>query len=85
MRLVRLWLSGPGAHLRLPRTSEGSDGWITSAGTSPALGKPIALALLRGGRVRLGETIAVHDLGRSGTATVVSPSFLDPEGKRLHV
>jgi sarcosine oxidase subunit alpha len=74
----------PGAHLRFSRTTEGSDGWVTSAGHSPALGKPIALALLRGGRTRLGEMIAVHDLDRSGTATVVSPAFLDPEGKRLH-
>jgi sarcosine oxidase subunit alpha len=75
----------PGAHLRLAGTTEGSDGWVTSAGVSPALGRPIALAMLRGGRARLGETIAVHDLGRSGTATVVNSAFYDPEGKRLHV
>jgi len=73
-----------GAHLRLPGTAQGSDGWVTSAGHSPALGRPIALAMLRGGRARLGETVAVHDLGRSGEATVVAQSFLDPEGKRLH-
>lgn len=73
-----------GAHLRLPDTSEGSDGWVTSAGVSPALGRPIALALLRGGRARFGETITVHDLNRQCTATVVKPAFYDPEGKRLH-
>jgi len=73
-----------GAHLRLPGTTEGSDGWVTSAGHSPALGRPIALAMLRGGRARLGQSVAVHDLGRSGEATVVAPMFLDPEGKRLH-
>ncbi len=73
-----------GAHLRLASTTEGSDGWITSAGHSPALGRPIALALLRGGRARPGETLAVHDLGKQTQATVVSHTFLDPEGKRLH-
>ena len=73
-----------GAHLRLPGTSEGSDGWVTSAGVSPALGRPIALALLRGGRARLGETITVHDLDRQCAATVVKPAFYDPEGRRVH-
>jgi sarcosine oxidase subunit alpha len=74
----------PGAHLRLPGTTEGSDGWVTSASHSPALGKTIALALLRGGRARVGEKLTVHDLDRSCAATIVSPTFLDPEGKRLH-
>jgi sarcosine oxidase subunit alpha len=73
-----------GAHLRLPGTREGSDGWVTSAAVSPSLGRPIALALLRGGRSRLGETIGVHDLDRRCRATVVPTLFYDPEGKRLH-
>ncbi len=73
-----------GAHLRLSGTAEGSDGWVTSAAHSPALGRTVALAMLRGGRARLGEAVAVHDLGRSGEATVVASTFLDPEGKRLH-
>lgn len=73
----------PGAHLRLAGTQEGSDGWITSAGLSPALDKPIALAMLRGGRARIGEKVTVHDLGKTGTAHVVEPDFFDPEGKRL--
>jgi sarcosine oxidase subunit alpha len=73
-----------GAHLRVAGTTEGSDGWVTSASHSPALGKPIALALLRGGRARIGERVAVHDLGRSGEALVVPTAFLDPDGKRLH-
>jgi len=73
-----------GAHLRLPGTTEGSDGWVTSAAHSPTLERPIALALLRGGRARLGQALAVHDLGRQGKADVVSPAFYDPEGKRVH-
>jgi sarcosine oxidase subunit alpha len=74
----------PGAHLRLPGTAEGSDGWVTSAAHSPALGRAVALAMLRGGHARLGQTLFVHDLERKGEASVVSPTFLDPEGKRLH-
>ncbi len=73
-----------GAHLRLSGTAEGSDGWVTSAAHSPALGRTVALAMLRGGRARLGQSVAVHDFGRSGEATVVASMFLDPEGKRLH-
>jgi sarcosine oxidase subunit alpha len=74
----------PGAHLRLAGTRQGSDGWVTSAAFSPALGKPIALAMLRGGRARLGETVTLLDLARQGSATVVSSAFYDPQGKRLH-
>ncbi len=73
-----------GAHLRLAGTMEGSDGWVTSAAHSPALGKRIALALLRGGRARLGERVAVHDLDRKCEALVVPMTFLDAEGKRIH-
>jgi len=73
-----------GAHLRFPGTAEGSDGWVTSAAHSPALGKPIALALLRGGRARMGERVAVHDLDRRCEALVVPTTFLDAEGKRLN-
>ena len=74
----------PGAHLRLSGTTEGSDGWVTSAAHSPAIGKSIALAMLRGGRARAGEKLEIHDLALRSEATVVDSSFLDPEGKRLH-
>jgi sarcosine oxidase subunit alpha len=73
-----------GAHLRLSGTTEGSDGWVTSAAVSPALARPIALAMLRGGRRRLGETVIVHDLDRRCVASIVTTPFYDPEGKRLH-
>lgn len=74
----------PGAHVRLAATTEGSDGWVTSAVLSPALGRPIALALVRGGRARLGEHLSVHDLDRTTSATIVSAAFYDPSGDRLH-
>jgi sarcosine oxidase, subunit alpha len=73
-----------GAHLRLPGTTEGSDGWITSAALSPTLGCAIGLGMLRGGRVWLDQHIAVHDLGRTGRAKVVNTPFYDPKGTRLH-
>jgi len=73
-----------GAHLRFPGMSEGSDGWVTSAALSPALGRPIALAMLRGGRSRIGGNVTVHDLDQRCAATVVATSFYDPEGERLH-
>jgi sarcosine oxidase subunit alpha len=73
-----------GAHLRLSGTTEGSDGWVTSAAHSPALGKSIALALLRGGRARHGERVVVHDLDRRCEALVAPTTFLDAEGKRLN-
>jgi sarcosine oxidase subunit alpha len=89
LQLIGLTAAGPdllqpGAHLRFAGTTEGSDGWVTSAAMSPNLDRPIALALLRGGRARLGETVTVHDLDRQGPATVVPTSFYDPEGERLH-
>ena len=74
----------PGAHLRLPGTSAGSDGWVTSAAMSPTLGRPIALAMLRGGRARLGGSVTVHDLDQHCTASIVESSFYDPQGTRLH-
>ncbi|MGH8130314.1 MAG: sarcosine oxidase subunit alpha family protein [Steroidobacteraceae bacterium] len=73
-----------GAHLRLLGTREGSDGWVTSAAMSPALGRPIALALVRGGRARLGKKLTVHDLEKTCEATIVEPAFFDPEDKRVH-
>jgi sarcosine oxidase subunit alpha len=73
-----------GAHLRLPGTREGSDGWVTSAALSPTLGRTIGLAMLRGGRSWEGQHIALHDLGRRGRAQVVSTPFYDPKGERMH-
>jgi sarcosine oxidase subunit alpha len=73
-----------GAHLRLPGTTEGTDGWITSAALSPTLERPIALGMLRGGRLLEGKKVAVHDLGGMGRARVVNTPFYDPKGARLH-
>ncbi len=60
------------------------EGWVSSTTYSPALGKNIALALLKNGRERKGETIRVVDFvgGTTLRAKVVSHHFFDPEGVR---
>jgi heterotetrameric sarcosine oxidase alpha subunit len=79
-----------GAHL-LPRCADAvaasDQGYVTSAAYSPTLGHWIALALLSHGPQRHGEVVRVHDPVRGGDvlAEVVSPVFVDPEGRRGHV
>jgi sarcosine oxidase subunit alpha len=51
---------------------------------SPTLGRPIALAMLRGGRARLGEPVTLHAEERTALATVVPTGFYDPAGERMH-
>ncbi len=61
-----------------------SDGYVTSAGWSPTLGRGVALAMLVGGRARAGETVRVR-VGRSTVAArVTGPAAYDPAGERLH-
>ena len=59
------------------------DGHVTSSVDSPALGRPIALALVRRGRERIGETIALYDMGKRLTAVIVDPVFVDRAGEKL--
>ena len=59
-------------------------GHVTSSYYSAALGRSIALALIKGGRDRGGETVHVPLLdGSSIAATVTEPRFYDSEGERL--
>ncbi len=62
-------------------------GWITSVTWSIELNKYIALALYDGGLKHAGEEIvcAYPLLNETVRAKVVSPHFIDQEGKRLHV
>jgi sarcosine oxidase subunit alpha len=62
-----------------------SEGFVTSAGRSPTLGRYIGLGLVAGGRGRQGETVQVFDRGRRGAVRIVAPAFYDPTGARLHV
>jgi sarcosine oxidase subunit alpha len=59
-------------------------GHVTSCCWSPAIDKPIALALLSGGRARHGEVLWASSplSGESVQVSVGSPAFFDPEGER---
>jgi sarcosine oxidase subunit alpha len=61
-------------------------GHVTSPTFSPTLGRPIALALIKVGIARKGETVvaAAPLHGSAVTARIVDPVFYDPAGERLH-
>ena len=60
-------------------------GHVTSAYWSATLGRSIALALVAGGRDRIGETLFIPMPGKTLRARVSEMVFLDPEGARLNV
>ncbi|TPJ62253.1 sarcosine oxidase subunit alpha [Mesorhizobium sp. B2-6-1] len=64
----------------------GSIGHITACCYSPALGKHIALALIKGGKARHGSRAHVSDplRNRFGPVEIVSNHFYDPDGSRMH-
>jgi sarcosine oxidase subunit alpha len=59
-------------------------GHVTSSYASSALGYPIALGLVAGGRSRLGETLYVPMPGRDIAVEVAAPVFYDPSGARIN-
>ena len=61
-------------------------GHVTSTTYSPMLGANIALALVRGGAERDGQTLYVSSpvAGTNIRVRVVAPVFFDPEGSRAH-
>jgi sarcosine oxidase, subunit alpha len=58
-------------------------GHVTSSYESPALGRSIALALLKDGRAKQGETVFVTTKDGFTQAVVGKPVFFDEEGKRV--
>jgi sarcosine oxidase subunit alpha len=62
-----------------------ASGYVTSSYYSATLERPIALALVNGGRARLGDTIYAPATKGARQARIVQPVFYDPEGARLHV
>ena len=60
-----------------------STGFVTASVASPTLGRPVALALVRGGRDAIGSSITVADGGAPRTCAVVAPVFYDPAGTRM--
>ena len=59
-------------------------GHVSSSYQSAVLGHPIALALVAGGRTRMGQTLYVPMPAGDVPVRVVSPVFYDPEGARLN-
>ncbi len=59
-------------------------GHVTSSYHSANLGHSIALALVKGGRGRIGEKVHVPLVGGTISATITDLVFFDPEGSRLH-
>jgi len=59
-------------------------GHVTSSYASSVLGYPIALALVAGGRARLGQTLYVPMPGGDLEVEVTSPVFYDPKGARIN-
>jgi len=78
-----------GAHI-VERLSEGpprnSLGHLTACCYSPALGKYIALALVKDGSSRVGQRAFISDplRNRFGPVDLVSHHFFDPDGSRMH-
>ena len=61
-----------------------SIGFVTSSYLSPTLGYPIALALIKNGAERHGETIELQHRGMLRRATIAPVCAFDPSGDRLN-
>ncbi|MFG1360375.1 sarcosine oxidase subunit alpha family protein [Xanthobacter pseudotagetidis] len=59
-------------------------GHVTSSYPSPTLRHPVALALVSGGRARIGETLHATTPAGFTAVKVVAPVFFDPEGRRVN-
>ncbi len=62
-----------------------SVGRVTSSYHSAFLGRSIAMALIEGGAAKDGHVFYTWDGGKVTAAKIVSPVFIDPEGKRQNV
>jgi sarcosine oxidase subunit alpha len=60
-------------------------GHVTSSYWSEALGRSIAMAVIAGGKQRMGETVHVPMPGKTIRAVIGGTVFYDPEGARLNV
>lgn len=61
-------------------------GHVTSSYYSPTLGSGFALAVVKGGHQRMGETVYLPMAdGKTHAAEIVSPIFIDPKGERQNV
>ncbi|MFN2331811.1 MAG: sarcosine oxidase subunit alpha family protein, partial [Halomonas sp.] len=61
-------------------------GHVTSSYYSPTLGSGFALAVVKGGQQKMGETVYLPMAdGQTHEADIVSPIFIDPKGERQNV
>ena len=68
----------------LPKPPMPMLGHVTSSYYGARIGCSFALAMVKGGRARLGETVFAPLPSGVIEATIVAPSFYDREGKRRH-
>ena len=66
-----------------PPTGAPALGHVTSSYFSPTLGRTFAMALVAGGRARIGATIYATTMEGTAPARIVEPVFYDREGRRL--
>jgi len=59
-------------------------GHVTSSYAESTVGYPIALAMVAGGRARMGQTLYIPMPGRDIEVEVTSPVFYDPQGGRIN-
>jgi sarcosine oxidase subunit alpha len=57
-------------------------GFVSSSYWSDAMGRGFALALVRGGRERYGDTVDAAFSGKTVPVTICDPVFYDPDGSR---
>ena len=60
-------------------------GHVTSSYASATLGRSIALAMVKAGRSRIGQTLYVPMPNGDVPVEVCNPIFFDPKGARLNV
>ena len=73
-----------GAQLTSRDEAQRSLGHVTSSYASSTLGRSIALALVEGGRSRIGSILRMPTPGRVIDVQVVAPIFYDREGSRIN-
>lgn len=74
-----------GSHLRGFGKHEGSEGYVTSGGFSPTLGRGVHLGMVQGGQARIGEELDVvtGDAVRR-RVRITKPGAYDAAGERLN-
>jgi sarcosine oxidase, subunit alpha len=60
------------------------DGHVTSSCRSPHLKRSVAMAMVRSGFERKGQTVTLRIDDRAYGASIVDTAFYDPKGERLH-